>query len=102
MYFYFHFEGIVYYEKLLSISNDLASQHGQSKMAEMVGAELHKVVHETLCSAYRSMGDLPNALLHAKEHLEALVMDGDSKELLGNGHFTVASLQVYDMSKICI
>ncbi|XP_072016745.1 uncharacterized protein [Amphiura filiformis] len=86
-------QGIVYFEKLLSISNDLVSQHGEQKMTEMVGAELHKIVHETLCGAYRSMGDLPHALQHAKEHLESVAMDGDSKELLGNGHFTVASLQ---------
>ena len=57
-----------------------------------------------ICVTYfylsRSMGDLPHALQHAKEHLESVALDaGDSKELLGNGHFTVASLQVMNSIK---
>ena len=89
-------QGIVYYEKLLSICDDLVAKHGQEKLDGIVGCELHKMVHETLCGAYRSMGDLPHALQHAKQHLESVAMDDDGnyKQLLGNGHFTVASLQV--------
>ncbi|XP_071802673.1 uncharacterized protein [Asterias amurensis] len=90
-------QGIVYYEKLLSICKDLElMENKEAEFPEYLDENLQRLVHETLSTAYNAVSDFPHALKHARENLKVLAADGtdgiSSSELLGKAHFTVASL----------
>ncbi|XP_072176653.1 uncharacterized protein [Diadema setosum] len=96
-------QGILFYEKLLSICEDLKTEDGgedESGEAEhvkdnLVGDKLQRHVHEILTSAYRAASDLSQALFHADQYLHTTV-SGEVKndqEVVGKAYLLVGFLR---------
>ena len=91
-------QGIVFYEKLLSICEDLkkVTNTDETKtqacdMDHLVGDRLQKHVHEILTSAYRAASDLSQALLHADQYLHRTLQNEPEKnqEVVGKAYLLV-------------
>ncbi|XP_041481056.1 tetratricopeptide repeat protein 28-like [Lytechinus variegatus] len=94
--------GIVFYEKLLSICEDLRQRNdgadattSKGEMDYLVGDRLQKHVHEILTSAYRAASDLSQALFHADQYLSKTVQEDVSKdkEVVGKAYLLVGFLR---------
>lgn len=94
--------GIVFYEKLLSICEDLRqrpsgndTETGEGDMEYLVGDKLQKHVHEILTSAYRAASDLSKALFHADQYLLRTVKGdiSNDREVVGKAYLLVGFLR---------
>ena len=94
--------GIVFYEKLLSMCEDLRRRSdgadgktGKGEMDYLIGDRLQTHVHEILTSAYQAASDLSQALFHADQYLSKTVQEDVSKdkEVVGKAYLLVGFLR---------